>query len=742
MSRATSGLAARRYCALLLAVLLAGATLASYAPTFSADFVDIDDPDYVPENEMVTAGLSRDGVVWAFSGMHAGNWFPLTWISHMTDVALFGVEPAGHHAMNVGLHVANAVLLFAVLVSMTGALTPSLLVAGIFALHPVNVESVAWISQRKTTLATFFALLAIGSYARWSRVGGRLCYGGSLLAFALSLLAKQMFVPLPFALLLLDYWPLRRTEFDPAAGALPSVRSLARGVVRLLPEKLPYLVLGVAASGATWVAQGEAIATGATYPLAVRLGNAVIAVPRYLGSLFAPTKLAVFYPLYEDEVTLPLVAACAALGIAISAAALWFGRRHRPLLVGWFWFLGLLIPVIGMVQIGAQSMADRYLYVPCWGLGIAVAFSAWEVAETRRMRRGVFAAATGLLLAVLAVATHQQAEKWRDSITLFEAAVAADDRNYIAHRALAAQYFNRGDYARALRHAEAGLHHPRDLGEVLPIYGMALYQTGSKQAAIEQLVRATQVAPTKPMGFTNLGWVYLQEGRYELAVEALSAALGVDPSSARAAQLLATTQSRLGRPDEAAASYARVVALDPMNFDARIEWARALGVLGRLAESAAVLGDALDAAREFPGAQREQLTSTLHLYRGDAFSLRHETERAIGEYESALLDWPETYAATYNLATLLATAPDRGLRGDPQRAVSLAERAVALSSRRRPEALATLAVAYEANGQREAAVQVAREALAVARETNDAAAIAAVEAQLRTLTAATDPEQR
>ena len=304
--------------------------------------------------------------------------------------------------------------------------------------------------------------------------------------------------------------------------------------------------------------------------------------------------------------------------------------------MGWFWFLGMLIPVIGIVQIGVQSMADRYAYVPCWGLGIAIAFSAWEIVEAQRVPRAVFAATTGVLLAVLAAATHQQAEKWHDSITLFESAVAADDRNYIAHRALAAQYFNRADYARALQHAEAGLRHPRDLGEVLPIYGMALYQTGSKQAAIERLVQATRVAPTNPHGFTNLGWVYLQEGRYELAADALSAALAIDPGSAHAAELLATCQVRLGRLDEATASYARLVALDPMNFDARIAWARTLGMLGRFAEGATVLGDALDAAREFPGAQRDQLTSTLHLYRGDAFSLQHEVESAIGEYERAL----------------------------------------------------------------------------------------------------------
>ncbi len=734
MSRALSRLPALPLSTLLLGVLLAGATLAAYAPTFSAGFVDIDDADYVPENEMVEAGLSREGVAWAFTAAHAGNWFPLTWISHMVDVECFGVEPAGHHVMNVVLHTANAVLLFAMLVSVTGAPAPSLLVAGVFALHPVNVESVAWISQRKTTLATLFAILAIWSYARWARAGGRAFYGCSLLAFALSLLSKQLFVPLPFLLLLLDYWPLRRPELEAGADATPNLRALARGGLRLLPEKIPYGLLALAASCATLAAQRDAIATGAAYPLAIRLGNAVIAPLRYVGALLWPTELAVFHPLYEDEVTVPLVLACAALGIAITAAAFWFGRRQRPLLVGWLWFLAMLIPVIGLVQVGAQSMADRYAYVPSWGLAIAIGFSAWEIAESHGVPRSAFAAATAMLLAGLAVVTHGQAAKWHDSITLFESAVAADDRNYIAHRALAAQYFNRGDYARALQHAEAGLRYPRDLGEVLPIYGMALYQTGSKQAAITRLLEATQVAPKNVMGFTNLGWIYLQEGRYDLAAETLAAALAIDPQSARAAHLLATSLSRLGRLDEAAAKYARAVALDPMNFDARIEWARALGILGRFAEATEVLGGALAAARDFPGAQRERLTSTLHLYRGDAFSLQHEAASAIREYERAVADWPENYAATNNLASLLATTPAAEV-GDPQRAVPLAERAVALSNRRKPEALATLAAAYEATGRRDDALRVGREALGVARETNDAAAIAAIEAQLASLAA-------
>ncbi len=741
MSRSHSRTTLRPVGVLLLALALGGVTLASYAPVFSADFVDIDDADYVTENDTVRAGLGADGVAWAFRGAHAGNWFPLTWLSHMTDVELFGVEPAGHHAMNLAIHVANALLLFAMLASLTGAPWPSLLVAGVFALHPINVESVAWIAQRKTTLATFFGILAIGSYARWARAGSRTAYVLSLLAFALSLLSKQLFVPLPFALLLLDYWPLRRPQLEPGDGALPSLASIARGWLRLLPEKIPYLLLALAASLAAIGAQGEAIATGATYPLELRLGNAVIAFGRYIGTLLWPTQLAVFYPIYESDITPLRVIASALFLIAATAAAFCFGRRRRPLLVGWLWFVGMLVPVIGLVQIGAQSMADRYAYVPIWGIAIAIGWTAWDFIRAKRMPRAAYIGSTGVLLAALAFATHRQARHWHDSIALFESAVAADDRNYIAHRALAGQYFNRAEYARALKHSEAGLRHPRDPGEVLPVYGMALYQTGSKQAAIERLIEATRVAPDNIMGFTNLGWVYVQEGRFEQAAEALEAAVALDPQSARAALLLATTQLRLGRLDAAAASYQRAVALDPLNFDARIEWARILAKLGRLPSTIDVLADALVAARSFPGAQRERLTSSLHLYRGQAYSLQQDAPRAIAEYELAIADWPDNFAATHNLASLLATLPDPARRDAP-RAVALAERAVVLSNRLRPEALSTLAAAYAASGRRADAVRTANEALEVARGTGNDAATAATEEQLRAYTQPRAPQQR
>ena len=612
--------------ALPAAALLVLATLATYAPTFSAGFVDVDDADFVTENEMVRGGLTWDGVAAAFGSAHAGNWFPLTWLSHMADVAAFGLSPGAHHAVNVALHALNAALLFAALRSLTGALAPSFAVAAVFALHPVQVESVAWISQRKTTLSTGFGFLAIWLYARYARSGARRTYLASLGAFALSLLSKQTLVTMPFLLLLLDFWPLARLS--------------AASWRRLAIEKVPYALLAVAASAAAVAAQTEAIATGATFPLPVRFGNAILSYVRYLAAFVWPAKLAVFYPLLPEDVTPARVAGAAALLLAISAAALAFGRRERRhLLVGWLWFLGTLVPVIGVVQIGAQAMADRYAYVPFCGLAIAVVWSLREALAPSRARGALRAAAAvgfAAVCLVLAVATRRQAEKWHDSIALLEDAVADVDGNYVAHRALAGQYFNRGDYPRALRHAEEGAKIARDLGEILPIEGMALYQTGARTAAIAKLEEATRVAPRNVMGFSNLGWVYLQEGDAARARAALAAAVTLDPRSARSFALLAASELRLGLLDEAAASFARVVALTPLDFDARIDHARTLGRLGRLSESSAALGDAIDAAAGFPAERRPQLLATLHRYRGDVLAEQGDRAGAVAEYERAL----------------------------------------------------------------------------------------------------------
>ncbi|HVH05156.1 MAG TPA: tetratricopeptide repeat protein [Myxococcota bacterium] len=589
----------------LLSALLAVATLAAYAPTFSAGFVDVDDPDFVTENELVAPGLTAQGAAAAFLRAHAGNWFPLTWLSHMADVSLFGMDPRPHHAVNVALHAASAVLLFAALAALTGALAPSFAVAAVFALHPLQVESVAWISQRKTTLSTFFGFLALLTYAGWARTGSRRAYVASLASFACSLLAKQTLVTLPFLLLVLDAWPLRRA---------------AAGWHALVREKIPYVLLAAAASAATLAAQGEALATGATFPLAVRLGNAVISYVRYLGLFFWPAKLAFFYPLDPEAVTPATVAFAAGVLAAITAAAVALARRRGHLLSGWLWFVGTLVPVIGVVQVGAQGLADRYAYVPICGLAIAIVWTAYEALASPRAGTALRAAAGTAFAAgclALGLATYRQAEAWHDSIALFEDAVADTEGNFVAHRALAAQYFAAGDYLRALDHAREGAKSARDPGDVLPLYGMALYVTGAKREGITKLEEAIRVAPRATTGYTNLGWVYLQEGDAARAREVLAAGAAVDAEGVRIRTLLAESELRLGRLDDAAASLARATELAPQNFDAWIERARTLGRLGRFAEAAAVLGEALAAAQQFPADRRAALVATLERYRGE-----------------------------------------------------------------------------------------------------------------------------
>jgi Tfp pilus assembly protein PilF len=311
--------------------------------------------------------------------------------------------------------------------------------------------------------------------------------------------------------------------------------------------------------------------------------------------------------------------------------------------------------VIGLVQVGAQAMADRYVYLPFVGLALALVWSACEglraPGASAALRTAAVAGLAGVC-AALGLLSHRQALQWHDSIALFEDAVADTERNYVAHRALAGQYFNRGDYARALEHAEAGARYPRDLGEVLPVYGMALYLTGAKSDAIAKLEEATRVAPRNAMGFSNLGWVHLQEGDPARAHAALEAAVALDPQNSQSLSLLAECQLRLGRPDEAARSLERVVALAPLNFDAWIQRARIVAQLGHFAESAEVLREALAASANFPGERRAALVSTLHQYRGEVLAQQGDLAAAVAEYEQSVATWSDNQAARAALATL------------------------------------------------------------------------------------------
>ncbi len=622
-------------------VVLIAATLWSYRPALDADFIRFDDSAYIQANPPVATGLRLENVRWALTGYHTSNWHPLTWISHMIDVEVFGFDPRGHHAVNVALHLLNAVLLFLVMRALTQDAAPSLVVAAIFALHPANVESVAWIAQRKTLLCTLFALLSIGSYARYARGAGRGSYVVSLVCLALSLLSKGMFVTLPFGLLLLDYWPLRRAAFDSATEGAVTLRALARGWWKLVPEKFPFLLLSVATSVITVRVQQDSMSTVENYSIAARLGNVALAYVEYLHTFFAPFHLAVFYPLYPEGLTFRLVLSCVALLVAITIGMGWLGLRHRYLLVGWLWFLGTLVPVIGLVQVGMQSMADRYVYVPFWGVAIALAWSAQDLLRLRptsAVARAIAGAAVVLLLAGLALLTHRQSAKWQNEIGLFEDALANTERNWLAHGVLAERYFAQSNFPKTIEHCQEAAKYNRDMGTVRSTWGLALYESGSPDRALEQFELAVAQEPDNPVGYMNLGWIYTERGLYDQALARLA------------------TAARLIEPKTPAYTRKTIFA----------NWATALAKSNRLQESREKFALALEIEPNEAALLRDAARIDVQL---------RDPARAIERLRRVLATDPADAEAAYLLAS--ATALD----GESNEAATLFGRALAQSPR-------------------------------------------------------------
>ena len=762
---------------MLLAALI-GATLWSYRPALDAEFIRFDDSAYIQTNPPVATGLRLENVRWALTGYQSSNWHPITWISHMIDVEVFGLEPRGHHAVNVVLHLLNVALLFVVLRRLTNDAAPSLFVAALFALHPANVESVAWIAQRKTLLSTLFALLSIGSYASYARGGGRSRYVASVLCLALSLMSKGMFVTLPFGLLLLDYWPLRRAAFETAPGRAITPAALLRGWWKLLPEKVPFALLAVAASIITLDAQRDSMSTVDNYSIAARLGNVALSYVEYVHTLFAPFHLAVFYPLDPEGLTPRLVFACLAVLLATTVGFVWLGLRRRYLLVGWLWFLGTLVPVIGLVQVGMQSMADRYVYVPYWGLGVALAWAAQDLLRSRPAAtalRTAIGVVTVLLLAGLALLTHRQSETWHDEIGLFEHTLANTEHNWLAHGALAERYFARSDFPKAIEHCQEAAKYNRDMGTVRSTWGLALYETGFPDLALEQFELAVTQDPDNPVGFMNLGWIYTERGLYDLALarlanaarltdhatpaatrktifanwasalaktrrlqearEKFGLALEIEPNEAALLRDAARVDLRLREPDAAIERLRRVLAADPADADAAYLLASALALRGDSAEAASHFERAL-------ASNPRQAVVTIDLARTLAGEDRRD--EAIALLDALLAQPPPANDADarFVTSTVLTHRGEIALEhGDVAGAIAALDRAVAASpdaydaNNRLAFLLATAAdpalrnppraieVATRASGQRREYGSLATLAVAYAASGNPAAAI-------------------
>jgi len=486
--------------------LIACVTIAVYWPVLNNGFIDYDDTDYVTANMMVRQGLTLKGFIWSFLAFHAGNWHPLTWLSHMLDSQLFNLNPMGHHADSLLLHCANAVLLCLVLQRLTGRIGRSMIVALLFALHPLHVESVAWIAERKDVLSTLFWIMTMSAYAWYVRKPSLKRYLPVVGLFALGLMAKQMLVTLPLILLLMDYWPLNRLFPRPAP---------------ILAEKIPFLAISAIAALVTLRAQDSAgaLAHGTDQFSLMSAGNAMISYVKYIWNMCWPTDLALFYPFEPTAVTIPMVAAAALLLAGITGFVI-VQRKRRPYLVfGWFWYLISLLPVIGLIRVGSQAMADRYTYIPLIGLFVIV---VWGVAEVAGQWRGGLQAAAGMaavVLALLSLLTVGQIRYWQNSYDLYAHALSVVERNWLAHNNMAILLAQQYRFEEAISHFRESLRIFPNQAEGFMNLGNAYQSTGNNTAAIDAFVEAVRLRPNDVEGHFRLGYAYLIAGNIDLAYQ-------------------------------------------------------------------------------------------------------------------------------------------------------------------------------------------------------------------------------
>lgn len=546
---------------LWVSVSLVLAVTAAYWPVSRLGFVRFDDPTYVTENPHILSGLNWPAVKWALTSGYGANWHPLTWMSHMLDVQVFGFNAGPHHVVNVLLHAANTVLLFTVMVRMTGAVWRSAFVAAAFALHPIHVESVAWVAERKDVLSAFFWMLTLWAYAEYVRKAGAWRYTLVLALFALGLMAKPMVVTLPFALLLLDVWPLHRLELG---------ERWLRSIALLVREKIPLFVLSGASSVVTYLVQnqGGTVASSVRLPLAGRVANAVVAYLAYLGKAFWPLHLAAYYPYPRSQPAGWVVVSAIGL-IAASAVAIAAVRRRPYLFVGWFWYVGTLVPVIGIIQVGTQAMADRYTYIPLIGIFIII---AWGVPDLLRGRVSSYVPSVvfaSVALVACAIATRVQLRTWESSTTLWKHALAVTTDNYAAHTYYGNALATQGDIRGAIDQYDEAIRIRADYPEAHNNLGPALAQSGRLDEAIRHFREAIRLRPRYADAHSNLGVALASQGKLDSAIVEYTEALRLDPDHARARSNLGLALQAAGRTADAVRELELAVRMNPNNVEAR-----------------------------------------------------------------------------------------------------------------------------------------------------------------------------
>jgi tetratricopeptide (TPR) repeat protein len=703
---------------ILVALALGLTTLVVFAQVWQFDFFNVDDPDYVAENPRVLAGLSVANVQWAFSTFDTGNWHPLTWLSFMADAQLFGNRPGAFHVTNVILHVANVLLLFGVLLRLTGKLWASAMVAGLFGVHPLHVESVAWISERKDVLSTFFALLTLAAYECYARQPNLARGLGVAISFALGLLAKPMLVTLPCVLLLLDFWPLRRwsrSASPPGADSPYPPRSLAF----LVSEKLPLLLLALVSSVITIVAQrhGGAVRTFDEVPLLARLANVADAYVWYALKAFCPLDLGVFYPYRIERINLGLAGVELAVLLGVTV---WCVRRARNapyMLVGWLWFLGTLVPVIGLLQVGDQARADRYTYIPLIGLFIALIWGAAVFAEKHRILPRHLAWAGAGVLGICAALSWNQVRYWKNSETMWRHTCEATTGNGPAHYYLGLILANRGAKDEALKCFTQGVRYsPRD-GLLRRYLGILLSERNDLDGAENHLATALQLIPDDADTHVALGQVLRRKGQLDAAMMHYREAIRLRPDDVSAHNNLASVLLQKGDLQGGIDHLQLALAGQPDNVTIRRNLGLALLESGNAEAARACLAK---------GVQQDPRSVPLRCGLASALHELGAVPEAKAEFDAALgLDpnWPRAFnQVAWNLVNR-AQSPRR----EGSMALLLAKQVCQGTGFQNPVYLHTLARSYDAVGNRRDAESTAARALDRARAEGDTTLVKAVE---------------
>lgn len=757
---------------LLIGALIAALTIGLYWPVHRYEFIALDDPDYVTANLHVKGGLSVEAVKWSLLNHHSSNWHPLTWVSHMLDCQLFGMDAGRHHLVNIGWHAVDAVLLFIWLNALTGFRWRSALVAVLFAVHPMHVESVAWVSERKDVLSTFFLLLTLMTYARFSKLQSANSMASaskwrwfvlSLFFYACGLMSKPMLVTLPFLLLLLDLWPSQRFSLFQWNSKL----------WRVVVEKVPFFALTLGSCALTIWAQSKAMATIDEIPLVPRLANAVTAYLSYIKMAFFPHNMAIFYPFKvpaEEQVFLAALVLLSCLGFALIKI------KTRPyLLVGLLWFLGTLVPVIGLVQVGAQSLADRYTYIPYIGLFISVIWYVADAVSQLKHQKIVLGFAAVFVVGIFTQITSRQLSYWENDKTLFKHVVEATEGNFLALTALGNMLSADKEYSKAAEYLAAATqaaptYSPGWLGlaiaqeglgqneeaeknyrqalELDPLnaesyngYGGSLFEHGKFTEAEANLRKSIGLNPDLVQARLNLVLALRAQGKFDEAIKECERVLQLDPTSDKACSCLADLLMLLGKADEAISYYRRALQFDPKSADARIGLGLALADKHEFAEAEALFKVVIDSkkqAKAFDGlgyvlilqnkteegkskfkeaAKLDPKYALAHLHLAMCLIKQSEVQEAIAEYHKTLALDGTMPLALNNLAWILASNPEAQVRNGNE-AVDLAERACKLTNYQQPFFMGTLAAAYAEAGRFPDAIRTAEAACVAAKKFN------------------------